>query len=273
MPSLQAAQSFLAAGFLMMVVMVSSPLPEVQAQESTAASSNLYYTSWTAAAFSHRAAGAVCWLADPQGSLRLELLRTPSRGPEGDITASLEALLHRNGSGWTLVLGPDDSGTLNEWGKEWREPPRGMIQLVRMVTTAIVAYPGPQPRFDWSEPYPRKHQPDLIPRPALVAMEGTSPGKTNIWRYQLNDLDPGGDSEPVQGGFRQRMTARGRGSGGNREVVTMTWSPAQKGPEFGVRIHSSRRPGELVLAHPGVRSVPVPEPELFLPLWSMSQFF
>ena len=158
-------------------------------QDAAPGESVLHYTNWTATAYSRHAGGTACWISGADGSLRVELRRGPA-GFTGDAPAAegnhgrdLQPLLERTGEGWTMVLGPDDTGTLNAWDREWREPPAGLVQMVRLVTGALAAHPGPRPDFAFCEPFPAKQDPGPIPRPRWAAQGPQASKDAGFWRY------------------------------------------------------------------------------------------
>jgi hypothetical protein len=251
----------------------------VLALDDSAARSLLHYTNWRASAFSRQAGGTVCWLAGEDGSLRLELRRGPAgfasplvEGQDG-FPPDLGPLLDQSGEGWTLVLGPDDTGTLNAWGREWRRPPSGLVQLVRLVTAVMVHHPGPIPDPGFVRAYPRKNDVGRIPVPKVVRVGQTPAVPSNTRRYQLGNLGSPASEPSSDEDFRGRMTARGLGGGGDLEVVVLDWGEGPGRGAGGVRIRSTRRPGTLELEALRSQEVPVPAPEFFLPLWPMVRFF
>lgn len=235
-------------------------------------------TQWSASAYSHRAGGTVCWIFGEDGSLRVEVFLDNRGQPEagensGDPAAvDLAPLLTRTGDGWTLVLGPDDSGTLNAWDREWRNVPGGLAQLARLVTTALRDFPDRPADSSQVQSVDQPWRSGTIPRPKMLGPRPRQPESSEVWRFQLATLDLQ-ESEPVDvPGFRRNMVARGRGTGGSGEILVLRWrADGQSGVLLNLR--SSRRPGELVLQPVQLQGVPKPEPELFLPLWPLSQFF
>jgi hypothetical protein len=267
-----AVLSLAVAGFLL------TPSPAC-ARGDGPGKSLLRFSNWNASAYSHKAGGTLCWLMGDDGSLRVEVRRgsagfgDPALKDPDPEQPVLDRLLDRSGEGWTLVLGPDDAGTLNAWGEEWRQPPVGLAQLVRLVATAVEAFPEFMPDFDFAVTYPRKQPVQHIPRPSFVDLVERDSGLAGIWRYQLNSLATDGVTVQEDSGFRGRMAARGRGAGGDREVVSLTWHYEKEEPGTGVSVRSSRRPGTLELNCLHGKSVVTPPAEIFLPLWPMSRFF
>jgi len=239
-------------------------------------------TQWSASVLSHHAGGTVCWVFGSDGSLRVEVFQdhgsqTDAAGNPGDLAAlDLAPLLTRTGDGWTLVLGPDDTGTLNAWNREWREVPVGLAQMVRLVTTSLRDYPVRPPENSQVRAVGISGRAGPIARPRILAAVPHHLEDQEVWRYQLASLELQ-DPESMQApGFRKNMVTRGRGTGGPGEILVLRWI-RQTGQNdqtgYGLSISSSRRPGEFSLQPPQRQEVPRPEPEVFLPLWSLSQFF
>lgn len=242
-----------------------------RAEDGSGDPSYLFSTYWSAAAYSERTVGAVCWIDGPDGSLRVEVLRndrTWAKAPP-DLTP----MMNRTGNGWTLVLGPDQNGTLNAWGREWREVPAGLAQLVRLVTTSLLSFPDPPPRFPFATRVGTPRRSAGIPRPQVLKTFLPDIERADTWRYQLAPLALEKDTHPEVPGFRRQMTARGRGTGGVEEILNLGWVRHAGQEGYGLSLSSSRRPGTLHLGPVGRLAVAAPEPELFLPLWPMSQFF
>ena len=243
----------------------------IRAEDPPVDQAFLFSTQWSAAAYSEKASGAVCWIEGADGSLRVEALRDDK--PRTEAALDLTPLLDRTGTGWTLVVGPDQTGTVNAWGREWRQVPAGLAQLVRLVTASVRAYPDPPVRFPFAIPVGDHPFAAGILRPCVLAVSRLDPGQADTRRYQLAPLVMEEDQQPAVRSFRRKMTARGRGTGGVGEILILRWERSAHGDGYGLGLTSSRRPGKLNLAPAGRLSVLPPEPELFLPLWPMSQFF
>lgn len=251
---------------------------ESPAEQATAERTSLNGTNWSASALSHHACGTACWVMDLDGSLRVEVLREAGHEPEGTANnpvgdlADLDPLLTWTGDGWTLVLGPDDQGTLNAWGREWRSVPVSLAQLVRLITTSLGLYPAGPPEFPFALALGHSGSAGGIARPKILDSVPARPAKDEVWRYQLAalDLETTGSRKPPS--FRRTMTARGRGTGGQNEILELRWTSAGDSGGSGLRVRSSRRPGALHLDRAWKQAVISPEPEIFLPLWPLSQF-
>ncbi|MCK9995828.1 MAG: hypothetical protein KAH56_06070 [Candidatus Krumholzibacteria bacterium] len=228
-------------------------------------------TSWSASAYSHHADGAVCWLIGDDGSLRIEILRNPNGDEEQSnksstgVAVDIEPLMTWTGDGWTLVLGPDGSGTLNAWGREWEQVPEGLSQMARLITTALQNFPSRPADLPFASSVGQSSSYGGIPRPGMLDSNATGQDDSDVWRYQLISTDVPG--------FRRKMTARGRGAGGVGEILVLRWWRPAGQEGHGLRISSSRRPGTLNLEPPRNLAVGNPDPEVFLPLWPLSQFF
>jgi len=249
------------------------------AQESLPPASFLYYSSWQADAFSHHADGTMCWLTDRAGSLRLEVQRDARMFPTGASATNdpwpdqLNPLLNRRGEGWTVILGPDDEGTLNAWGREWSRPPAGLVQMIRLATVTLAPQEGGRLPGSLALALVSGRGEAGIPCPSVLD-PGSGGSKVRVnRRYQLAPLEVDGPPRDKDSGFRDQMKARGRGTGGTGEIVTLAWRDGADAPEPTLRIRSSRRPGTLEIQSPLRVAVPPPEPEVFLPLWPLSQFF
>jgi len=245
------------------------------AETPPAGQSWLTSTSWSASAYSEHAGGAACWLIGDNGSLRVEVLRDPNGVAErpNQTRVDLEPLLTWTGNGWTLVLGPDGNGTLNAWGREWRQVPVGLAQVVRMVTALLQNFPGRPPEFPFASLVGDSRGTGIIPRPNMLGSGPSSAGEGDVWRYQLAPLFLQETEDQDVPGFRRKMTARGRGAGGVGEILVLRWTRSAGQEGFGLRIGSSRRPGTLILDPPGNLAVAAPDPEVFLPLWPLAHFF
>lgn len=230
----------------------------------------LLFTRWSAAAYSEKAAGTVCWIDGPDGSLRVEVLRNDRAGTMA--APDLSPLLNRTGDGWTLVVGPDQIGTLNAWGHEWREVPAGLAQLVRLATASLHSDPVPPPRFPFAVRVGTHRRSAGIPRPRVLEAFLPDIEHAETWRYQLAPLTLENDQPSVVPNFRRKMTARGRGTGGVGEILIIQRARTAGQDGYGLSLRSSRRPGTLHLAAAGRLAVATPEPEVFLPLWPLSQF-
>ena len=247
------------------------------AQNSSADSSILAAASWSGSVFSHRAGGYLCWLGDREGALRLEVVETP--GESGAVAAvrdadpldMLDPLLTRTGNGWTLILGPEGTGTLNAWDREWRKVPQGLAQVVRLVTVVLQEHPR-RPRFDFAVAAGPRSGWTGIPRPVFAGSAFPADQGEGSWRYQLPPLELDAAEQASATDFRSRLTSRGRGTGGAGEVVSLDWIPSADGERRALVVTSSRRPGTLRLGPVRRMAVKSPEPEVFLPLWPLSQF-
>lgn len=270
-------EAILSARQVLLLLVVSGlmiPIP-ARADDQPERPSLLFSTRWSAEAYSEKAAGTVCWIDGPDGSLRIEVLR--SKWAWGESPRNLLPLMDRTGNGWTLVMGPDLNGTINAWDSQWRVLPLGLAQLARLVTASLQSYPETPGRFSFARRVGTTHGKSGIRRPQVLARPVADPGQTETWRFQLAPLSLASDQQPEETNFRRRMTARGRGTGGAGEVLVLRWNPAS-GSETGMgryqlSLSSSRRPGTLHLDPAGSVAVATPEPEVFLPLWPMSQFF
>lgn len=264
---------------LLILALELSLLSGVLAEEPPSDHTFLTSTNWSASAFAQHAGGAACWLVGDDGSLRIEVLRDPevdaelSTGSRTGDAPDLELLLTRSGDGWTLVLGPDGNGTLNAWGREWQQVPAGLAQMVGLVTASLRIYPGCPPEFTFASSVGPSRRTGVIPCPEVLGSRALPAVGADVWRYQLAPLVLRVTEGEKMPGFRREMTARGRGAGGLGEILVLNWSWAAGREGYRLRIDSSRRPGTLRLDPPWDLAVATPAPEVFLPLWPLSQFF
>jgi hypothetical protein len=250
-----------------LVLIVSGP----SAVEPPEGRAFLTSTNWSASVFSHNAGGSVCWIMGEDGSVRVEVLLDPEgtgedpgqAGSGGDV--NLEALMSWTGDGWTLVLGPDGNGTLNGWGKEWEMVPADLSSVVRLITASLQNFPIRPVEFSFASSVGQSRGKAGIPRPGILGSDANGEADADVWRYQLTSSDTPG--------FRKKMTARGRGAGGMGEILVLHWWQSAGQDGYALAIGSSRRPGTLNLGPPRNLAVDMPDPEVFLPLWPLSQFF
>lgn len=252
---------------------------ECAAGEPATGQSYLTATTWTASAYSRHAGGIICWLPGKDGSLRIEISDAPavsagsvSGSATTDPLENLESILTWTGDGWTMILGPDDTGTLNAWGREWRHVPVGLAQMARLVTLSLRDYPARRPEFSFASFTGPQCRWARIPQPRFLMTAANPDRCESTWFYQLASLElevEGTSKTPV---FRGDMVSRGLGTGGRGEVVSLEWFSKPGIERYGLVITSSRRPGTLKLEPPRDLAVKTPEPEVFAPLWPLSQF-
>ncbi len=264
--------------FLAGLVLVSGVGGESVAGQPGTGHSQLTATSWSASAYSRHAGGIICWLQGEDGSLRVEVGNSPAASeepvssPNTDPLAGLETVLNWTGEGWTLILGPDDSGTLNEWGREWRQVPPSLAQVARLVTVSFQNYPHQRPEFSFAFPTGPQCRLARIPHPRYHVSRSSPAQCEDTWHYQLSLLELEGEENTTGAGFRDGMVTRGRGTGGRGEVLSLAWFREPDIAAYGLVVSSSRRPGTLRLEPPRHLAVITPESEVFLPLWPLSQF-
>lgn len=220
-------------------ICASGPAGEADAAPPPVAPvATLYGAAWRAEGLGQKAAGHLCWILGPGGELRVEILQVedaslPPGPPSGDIPA---ALLAQSGRGWTVVLGPDDRGTWNAWGREWASADPALGPLVRFGLLEL-ARPG-----DASPPGGARKVRRTV-RPAAAAAVGGGPGR-----------------------FRRGMVVRGLGQGGEGEILTLDRRPTR------AVLTSSRRPGRVEIGLPVIRrGIAPPIPEAFTPLWALQE--
>ena len=273
-----AFRCFAAWILLVSLVLVFIPDRSSLADQPPTGQSHLTAAYWTASAYSRHAGGIICWLPGKDGSLRVEVSDSPAvsdgsaLGAGGNPFDNLESVLNWTGDGWTMILGPDDSGTLNAWGREWREVPLGLAQIARLVTASLQVYPDQRPDFSFASFTGPQCRLARIPHPHFLVSQPPPDRCESSWHYQLSSLELEAEKDPAGRNFRGNMVARGRGTGGRGEVVSLDWFSRTGIEGYGLVITSSRRPGTLRLEPPRDLAVKTPEPEVFLPLWPLSQF-
>lgn len=192
---------------------------------------------WRAEALGREVGGVAGWVAGPGGALRLDLTVADDRAADPSPGTG-EALLARQGRGWTLVTGAGGDGVYGAWDREWQAPPAGLSALALEVA-------------------------------ALAAAPGAGPARRTL----RLDADPsaGSTATPkIEGpgrGFRRALVTRGRGGGGPGERVTV-----RAGAGDGrVRVRSSRRPGWLEVAPRERRTALGLAEEVFLPWYPLGE--
>jgi hypothetical protein len=207
----------------------------VQAVPVAAADLALVVAEWRAGALGREAAGLLAWVSGPGEELRLDVL-APGEGAapasaEDDVDGR-DALLWRQGRGWTLVAGAvGERGVLEPWDREWRPAPAGLADLARAVAAAAPGHP----------------------RRLVVAEAGAAAA------------EPGGPAAGAPG-LREALVRRGRGGGGPGERVSVTATTA--GP---VRVRSSRRPGALEIRPVAALRVAADPESVYAPWWPLGE--
>ena len=171
---------------------------------------------------------------------------------EGGAWPSPEDVLHRRGRGWTITATPDGS-FVKPWSEPWRQlgPAAGQAfaSMLREWNGAAAAAARTTERHRW-----RLRE---STRPEPVILDDWA-GLPDAWR-------PPGEGVGDGGVLRRRLTARGRGRGGDGLVLDLRW----EGDDLVAT--SARWPGRVVLIKTGAEPVDVP-PEAFLPLWPLAEF-
>ncbi len=207
----------------------------------------LELATYRASVFSYRVEGSLLWLAGPDGLMRWEIRRGR---PVRSETAFVADLIAREGQGWTAVLGGGGDETLNPWAGAWQTPPPGLGQAAALIASALAAGP-----------------------PAALSEPGIWRGCSTVRaarHHQIRSLGREAPPQPGRSEFRREATRRGLGRGGGREMLELSWSAADADGVSWLRVHSTRRPGQLELAPRGTRPVVYAMPEAFVPLWPLS---
>lgn len=195
----------------------------------------LVVAEWRAGALGREATGLLAWVSGPGEELRLDVLAPDLAGgpaPAAGDGQGRDALLWRQGRGWTFVAGAvGERGVLEPWDREWRQAPAGLADLARAVAAAS---PG----------HPRR----LVVAEAAIAT-----------------AEPGGPSVEAPGP-RAALVRRGRGGGGPGERVSVT--ATAHGP---VRVRSSRRPGDLVISPVAALRVAAAPESVYAPWWPLGE--
>jgi len=249
------ARWWLVAGF---AALISGFFPQqiaIAAEETDEISTQIYLASYDIGAFSYHDSGELLWLAVQQGDLRLEIRRRDaSRQDDKDgLPSALEAnlvkhLLEQNGQGWTAILNGAGDETLNSWGEGWDFPPAGLGIAVAALTDGLVS--GPY-KFLRSETTWR-------------AGQKSSPTQSLV----IPSLRPG-DEKKV--GFRNQMASRGYGRGGDGEILQLRWALSPERGEPTLHVSASKWPGELKLRMIATYTARIAVPEVFVPLWPLSE--
>ncbi|MBU1073362.1 hypothetical protein KKG45_08950 [bacterium] len=214
---------------------------------------NLQGVTWSFSAWGRSAEGLACWLRDPDGPWRLDVLLT-QEAERGQ--AAMNDLMHQLGDGWTIVATGDHGDFLQPWRDKIEVLSPGQRQ--RLTALLELAASG------------RDAMPGLIACGAEVQMRRPRHRHSRTpWPERTHEDDdvcavtwPAAEA----GGFRRRLEDRGRGRGAGDEV----WRVSFAG-ERGWRLTSSRRAGSLrVVALPD-RQVEYFPDEVFIPLWPLGE--
>lgn len=276
---------------LLSAVLLLAGLPCAQAadQEEGIRSGELWSGCWEISLLGHGGTGRFCWLSGPDQEIRVEI-------SQEDVYDSLHwadvhspwleflpPLFDRAGQGWTAVLGSDQSGTLQAWGREWQALQPALRIWIRTLLGALQRLGVPLKQFD------------LPAGVRLLASRECLPGSSRIWartgpdpvspaslRLELPafkvEQEPEIAAQRSRRGFRRDMAARGRGRGGEKEILSLLVQTSKAANLPGVEkdgifisVTSSRKPGKLVLAiRPGLPVV-FYFPEIFSPLWPLAE--
>ena len=175
--------------------------------------------------------------------------------PHGTTTpVTRQTLLHRRGQGWTLVASPE-AGFVQPWHEPWRKtgPEAGAAlgELFALWLDGVPSAGAPsEEKARWRLAGPAF--------PATVELDSWAALPTD-WR------PPGRATTAGQGRLRKRMTARGRGHGGDGLRFLIRWVDGC------FEMTTAQWPGRLETDPPVQESVTVPA-EAYLPLWPLADF-
>jgi hypothetical protein len=261
----------LAAGFLVLALFLIPVISLAEISEPDSGESDrLQLVSWEASFLGNLQPGVACWVLSAEGALRLEVL------PGAHENSHLSDLLEQEGEGFTLILGTGLSGTFNPWRQEWRSVDAAAAGWVRLVAGVLT---GQDPRQVVRDQEGRlleqglaNHAPP-VPRFFHGLSDPSQPSRLRVQLPALDNLAGPGVSLPDErrGGtisrFRQRMTFRGDGRGGDEEILTMA-AVSWRG-KTAWSLNSSRKPGRLLVSTPEPWAISSPGPEAFAPLWPL----
>jgi hypothetical protein len=258
--------------WLVLPFLVFSAIPgEGRAQELPDTSSTLFQSHWTGSVLGRTESGALCWVAGPEGALRLEILfGAESSGIQGSPSHLLEALLQQRGQGYCLVLGEGADGTFNPWGEPWQRLDSAVAHW--LVAVARLVADGPDAPstslLPWREVTPATRGPEFRRAPGRVSL--ASPA-SRTWHAELPALkrvtgEPALASDTTT--FRSASVQRGLGRGGSAEILRLAFSPGSPGTWT---LTTSRKPGRLELSDPHRHAIRVPGLEAFAPLWPLAE--
>ncbi|MCB1182000.1 hypothetical protein KDM41_01065 [bacterium] len=229
------------AGLLVVAAALATAAPEADGTRA----GELHVAGYTAAAWGHAVAGALVWLDDGNGSLRVEVARG---GPAAPTPAAVADLCAWRGSGWTLVCGENGEGTLAPWSEPWRPVAAGLSQAVRAIAAAVHAGPG--------DDVGRTGRPWRAAPPARREQ-----------RLEVANLV--GDAP--RAGWHGLVGGTGWGRGRAGEILALAWLVGPDGSRSRLQVRASGRPGALELVPDASRAVRYYDPDAFIPLWPLAE--
>jgi len=217
----------------------------------------LNFLQWEGDFLSWHREGVACWVEDPEGNLRCEIML----GGLDGYPDNLERLLEWNAlNGWTVISVQTGGGTFSRWNEQWQELPSSMDVWLRVLVA----------QYSEMLDLPSLVR-DISPGGrslALPLFESTSE-LPRVKRVQLPPLSHDGLSTPETAiGYRNRMAQRGQGRGGGQSILNIAGTATGSDE---MRITSSHQPGTLKVK--GRQSIPAEfnHEEVFLPWWPLSE--
>lgn len=230
----------------------------------------LHSVQWRGQVFSWQRQGMACWIEDGQGDLRCEILPTAQDASPQDLTRLLQ---WQGVGGWTLIAVQDGGGTRSPWYEQWQVLPPPLESWLRLLVAVLDSDWENDREVDLSlvtgirEILPQGNR--TLPGAFFPASSGPPPTR----RFQVPDwravveVDDSGEV-PLRKGLRQHLSQRGHGRGGREAILSLEKSPEHDG---GLRITSSRHPGQLWLGSPRRAPVRYDPAEAFLPWYPLSR--
>ncbi len=226
---------------------------------------NLYTTHWTISAWLEEISGIACWLNGPAGEVRAEISTE-------DDTSDLSGLLQQYGRGWTCITTDSNAGTFNTWGAPWRKLDPRQVSFIRILemylrraeTLTAEDFRG------LARVLAQADHARTVPRWQIADRHNKNRNRT--LRLAIGE-DVTGQGQADRRSFRERLVTRGRGHGDAVEIVTLHRTSQAVGVDNlpAVVVTSSRRPGKLVVSETRAQKVEFPYPEVFTPLWPLSE--
>ncbi len=238
---------------------MGSPEPQLNVEAATTAPLNCVV--WKGSVFSWQREGIGCWLQDPEGNFRFELMQC--RDP--DIQESLQRLLSWEGTqGWTVIAVAGGGGTFSRWHEEWQELTPVLDSWMRTVAILLVPEAGAK-GLVWPDgveeitPGGR-----LLPQPHFSSF-GSGQRVRSLQIPSFSADDSSGSESFLR--LRGKLVERGLGRGGQQTVIQVTGAATEA---TGLRLTSSHQPGVLYLSQYRSLAAEFLPSEVFLPWWPLN---